>query len=115
LKREKGNKSTVGLIGLTEKKSFLQKIALWIRANLFIPDARKYWRSFAYKKALQIIEAENIDAIITTGPPHSTHLIGKKLKEKTNIPWIADFRDPWISIYYNKFLPRTLRTKRKDF
>lgn len=114
LKREKGSKSTTGMIGLTEKKTVFKKSALWVRANLFIPDARKYWVSFAYKKALEIIEKENIDAIITTGPPHSTHLIGKKLKEKINIPWIADFRDPWVNIFYNKFFPRTTRTKRKD-
>ncbi|MCF8363244.1 MAG: glycosyltransferase family 4 protein [Prolixibacteraceae bacterium] len=114
LKKEKGDKSTIGLIGLTDKKTFLKRMSLWIRANFFIPDARKYWRLFAYKKAKKIIKTNNIDAIVTTGPPHSTHLIGYKLKKNTNIPWIADFRDPWINIFYNKFFPRTSRTQRKD-
>ncbi|MEJ2628853.1 MAG: hypothetical protein P8078_09880, partial [bacterium] len=82
------------------KRSFLQYILRFIRGNFFIPDARVGWNGFAYRKAKDIIKKYKIDTIITTSPPHSTQLIGLKLKKKFNIPWIADFRDPWTDIYY---------------
>jgi len=85
-------------------KGFLEKINIWIRGNFFIPDPRKGWNKFAIKKALEIINTENISAIITTSPPHSTQLIGLLLKKWTGLPWIADFRDPWTDIYYYKDL-----------
>lgn len=77
-----------------------QKVARFIRGNFFIPDARKSWNKYAYEAALKIIKTEDIDTVITTGPPMSTHLIGIKLKKKLGIKWIADFRDPWTDIYY---------------
>ncbi len=83
------------------------RMASWIRANIFIPDARYGWVFTARRKALKVIQKENIDAIITTGPPHSTHFIGKYVNRKTGIRWIADFRDPWSHVYYNQVLPRT--------
>lgn len=82
------------------KNSFTQRILRFIRGNFFLPDARKGWNKYALKAASQLILAEKISLVITTGPPHSTHLIGKKLKDKHNITWIADFRDPWTDIYY---------------
>lgn len=78
-----------------EKKSLLSRIFPWMRGNLFIPDPRVFWVRSATDFALRILESNNIDAIITTGPPHSVHLIGRKLKKKSGLPWIADFRDPW--------------------
>lgn len=78
-----------------ETKKGLLKIIQSIRSNLFIPDAYKGWNTFAIKKATQIINDNNIKTVITTSPPHSSHLIGLSLKEKLNIKWIADFRDPW--------------------
>lgn len=111
---KRGKQLGTGLIGLESKKGIMKRILLYIRANYFIPDARKGWIKFAYKKALEIIEQENISAIITTGPPHSTHLVGLKIKRKFDIGWIADFRDPWTNIFYNKFFPRTNLTIRKD-
>lgn len=78
-----------------------------IRGNLFIPDARRGWNFYAKGEALKISKEEEIDAVVTTGPPHSTHLIGLYLKRKTGIGWIADFRDPWAEIFYNKELRRT--------
>ena len=89
------------------KKSFLQTILRFIRGNFFIPDARIGWNKFAYKKAKEIISEYNIDTVITTSPPHSTQLIGLKLKKNLNINWIADFRDPWTDIYYYKDLLHT--------
>ena len=112
-----GNKNpiSVGMIGISESKSsFITRMGKYIRANFLLPDARKGWNNYAYKKAAKIIKSENIDIIITTGPPHSTHLVGQKLKKNFNVKWIADFRDPWVNIYYNKYLPRTEQTIEKD-
>jgi glycosyltransferase involved in cell wall biosynthesis len=94
--------------------NFFQKIARFIRGNFFIPDSRKGWIDFAYKKAIEVLERENIDSVITTSPPHSTQLIGLKLKETLNIKWIADLRDPWTDIYYYKSMLHTKWAKRKD-
>lgn len=96
------------------RPNFLQKIARFIRGNFFIPDSRKGWNDFAYKKAVKLLEKENIDTVITTSPPHSTQLIGLKLKETLNIKWIADLRDPWTDIYYYKSMLHTKWAKRKD-
>ena len=86
--------------------SLKQKIARFIRGNFFLPDARRGWNKHAYHQAIQIIQEEKIDAVITTGPPMSTHLVGQKLKKRFHLHWIADFRDPWTDIYYyNKMYP----------
>ena len=111
--RQKGKSTGVGMVGMQEQ-SFIQKLALYIRANYFIPDARKGWKNYALKKAKAIIQEEGIEAIITTGPPHSAHMIGLDLKQQTSLPWIADMRDPWTTVFYNAFFPRTESTKRKD-
>lgn len=88
--------------------TFLKKLGIWIRANLFIPDARIGWKPFAFQKAKEIVNELNIDTIITTGPPNSTHLIGYKLKSNdSSLHWIMDMRDPWSKIFYNEELPRT--------
>lgn len=80
----------------TGKKSFFQKVSSWIRGNFFIPDARIFWVKPSTKILADLITANNIDKIITTGPPHSIHLIGLNLKKRNpSIHWIADFRDPW--------------------
>jgi len=89
--------------------SLKQKISRFIRGNFFLPDSRKGWNKYAYEKALELIEKHDIKTVITTSPPHSTQLIGLKLKKKLNIKWIADMRDPWTDIYYyNNFYPTTL-------
>jgi glycosyltransferase involved in cell wall biosynthesis len=83
---------------------FVKKILHFIRGNFFIPDSRRGWNLFAYRKARDIIAKYNIDTVITTSPPHSTQLIGLKLKRKIRVKWIADLRDPWTDIiYYNIF------------
>jgi glycosyltransferase involved in cell wall biosynthesis len=93
--------------------SFKGKIFRFIRGNFFIPDPRKGWNKFAFRKACEIIETEGIKHIITTGPPHSTQLIGLKLKKKYPlIKWISDFRDPWTDIYYYElFYPSFIARK----
>jgi glycosyltransferase involved in cell wall biosynthesis len=82
------------------KPKLSEKIMRFIRGNFFLPDARKGWNKYACKAAGSLIETDKIDAILTSSPPHSTQLIGLKLKKKYGLPWIADMRDPWTDIYY---------------
>ena len=100
--------------GAVSKKSWFSKIAAFIRGNFFIPDARKGWNPYAKTMAEKYIQKEGIQKIITTGPPHSTHLIGLQLKAQFGIQWWADFRDPWIDIFYNKDLYRNPWAQKKD-
>lgn len=111
---KKGNTGTVGMANIKDSKGLISRLSLWVRANIFIPDARMGWVPFAYKRAKKLIEEEGIDVVFTTGPPQSTHLVGLKLKKKLGIPWVMDLRDPWTGIYYNKFLPRTRLARNKD-
>lgn len=79
------------------------KISRFIRGNFFIPDPRRGWNKFAFKKACELIETREISHIVTTSPPHSTQLIGLHLKKRfPEITWIADLRDAWTDIYYYK-------------
>ena len=102
--KNKIKKISSGLIPNQKKQTFLEKILLWVRGNLFIPDARIYWVKPSVKYLQKYIHENNIETIITTGPPHSLHLIGLELKQKLNLQWIADFRDPWTTIGYQKEL-----------
>jgi len=95
-----------GSLEINPTDSPFKKISIWIRLNLVIPDARKIWNKFAYQAAREELFTNKYDAVITTGPPHSTHLIGLKLKKKYNINWIADFRDPWTQMGYLKNVKR---------
>jgi hypothetical protein len=80
----------------TGKKSFFQKVSSFIRGNFFIPDARVFWVRPSVTFLHDFLKANQIKKIITTGPPHSMHLIGLALKKKDpSLRWIADFRDPW--------------------
>lgn len=101
-------------VATDSKKSFFQKFSAFVRANYFLPDARVGWKPYAIREASKIIGKGGIDAIITTGPPHSTHLSGQALKKKFNLPWIADFRDPWTEIFNNQYLPFTKHSIARD-
>ena len=102
--KNKTKKISSGIIPNQKKQSFLDKTFLWIRGNLFIPDARVFWVKPSVSYLEKYIRENNIDTIITSGPPHSLHLIGLELKQKLNIKWFADFRDPWTTIGYHKSL-----------
>jgi glycosyltransferase involved in cell wall biosynthesis len=102
-----------GFAGET-KQGLFQRISRYVRGNFFIPDARIGWNRYALKKARKVIAEQKIDLVITTGPPHSTHLVGLQLKKHAGVKWIADFRDPWTEVYYNKLMYRTQRSDRKD-
>lgn len=96
-----------GIIPKTEKQSALQRIMLYVRGNYFIPDARKSWVKPSVQFLTDYLQKEGINTVITTGPPHSMHLIGLELKSQMDIKWIADFRDPWTTIGYHKQLKLT--------
>jgi len=106
-------KISSGIIPNQRKQSLIQKMMLWVRGNLFIPDARVLWVKPSVKYLSKYIQENNIDTVITTGPPHSLHLIGLQLKEKLNVKWIADFRDPWTTIGYHKALKLTEASAKK--
>lgn len=102
--KNKTKKISSGIIPNQKKQSFLDKLFLWIRGNLFIPDARVFWVNPSVAFLENYIIENEIDTIVTSGPPHSLHLIGFKLKQKLNVKWLADFRDPWTTIGYHKSL-----------
>ncbi|MEO0039001.1 MAG: hypothetical protein RIQ59_2212 [Bacteroidota bacterium] len=102
--KKQTQKISSGIIPAAKKQSFLEKLLLWIRGNLFIPDARKYWVNPSIVYLKKYIQENNIDTIVTSGPPHSLHLIGLKLQEELDVKWFADFRDPWTTIGYHKAL-----------
>jgi len=87
-----------GIVGEGSNPSMKKKFMNWFRGNFFIPDPRVYWRNPSVKFLQNYLKDHPVDLMITTGPPHSMHLIGLDLKKKVNIPWIADFRDPWSQL-----------------
>ncbi len=97
----------------TQKQSLIAKALLYVRGNYFIPDARKFWVKPSVTFLQKHIQENNITTIITTGPPHSVHLIGLQLKKQLNIKWIADFRDPWTTIGYHQKLKLTKKSAQK--
>ena len=109
--KKKETKTSAGF--LNPNPSFFGKVLQYVRANYFIPDARKYWIKPSIKVLKKYLSENKIDAIITTGPPHSLHLIGLQLKKQLGIKWIADFRDPWTDIDYFHQLPLTQKSKEK--
>ena len=102
--KNKTKKISSGIIPNQKKQSLLDKVFLWIRGNFFIPDARIFWVKPSVAYLEKYILENDIDTIITSGPPHSLHLIGLELKQKLNVKWFADFRDPWTTIGYHKSL-----------
>ncbi|MBO5980651.1 MAG: glycosyltransferase family 4 protein [Bacteroidales bacterium] len=95
-----------------QNKSFAQKAAMWVRGNFFRPDPRCLWIKPSVKFLKKYLEEHPVDLIVSTGPPQSMHLIGRKLARETGLPWIADFRDPWTKIFYFKHLSMTRLTER---
>jgi len=108
-KKDKSKIPSAGF-AIDEEKGIISRFSRFVRGNFFIPDPRKGWNRYAFEKACEIIETQKIDRLITTSPPHSTQLIGLRLKKKYPVMrWIADLRDPWTDIYYyDKFYPTFL-------
>ena len=103
----------VGFASESKKTGWKEKLSVWIRGNCFIPDARCWWVKPSAKYLKNYLKAHPVDAIISTGPPHSMHLIALKLKQSMDIPWIADFRDPWTEIDFYDDLHLTRWADRK--
>jgi len=95
-----------------QEKSFLQKAAMWIRGNFFRPDPRCLWIGPSVRFLKKYLKEHPVDLIVSTGPPQSMHLIGRKLARETGLPWVADFRDPWTRIFYFKHLSMTAATRK---
>mgnify|MGYP000609561328 CR=1 FL=1 len=103
--RKKNEKVQAGFINEHKKKSRLENIAVWLRGNIFIPDARRFWIGPGFKHLKKWLAENNVDALVSTGPPHSTHLIALKAKKHFGLPWLADFRDPWTQIdFYDQLM-----------
>ena len=90
----------------SKNDTFFTKIARWVRYNLVVPDGRIGWYSGAVKKGRELLCSQNFDLIFSSGPPHSVHLIGRKLAKKSGTNWVADFRDPWTDGFYYLENPR---------
>jgi glycosyltransferase involved in cell wall biosynthesis len=98
MRKKKTETVNQGFLSEGKENTLLQSAMIWVRGNFFIPDARKFWIKPSISYLSDYIIKNKIDAIISTGPPHSMHLIAMGLKQKFNLPWIADFRDPWTQI-----------------
>lgn len=88
--------------------------ARFVRGNFFIPDARRGWNGYAITAARKLLNDHDISLVLTTGPPHSTHLIGLELQARQKVKWVADMRDPWTEVYYNYDMPRSALAQRYD-
>lgn len=110
-----GDSKTIssGIIAKEQEQSAIQKLMLFVRGNFFIPDARKFWFKPSVNYLKSVLEKEMFDVLITTGPPHSLHLIGLELQKSVGVKWIADFRDPWTEIGYQKKLKLTQSSRQK--
>lgn len=104
-----------GQFETSKKQGILSRVSVFIRGNFFIPDARMFWIKPSTKFLEKYMNEYDIDTLVTTGPPHSMHLIGLGLKQikKDKIKWIADFRDPWTQISYYSQLKLTQRSDQK--
>ena len=102
---KKGQVINAGFISEDKKKGWKDKLSVWIRGNFLIPDPRKFWVRPSLKFLSNYLRKNPVDVIVTTGPPHSMHLIAMRLKKHfPNIKWVADFRDPWTNIDFYKDL-----------
>ena len=109
----KGERVNAGFLSEGEKPPRKEGLSVWVRGNLFIPDARKFWIGPSIRFLKNYLKAHPVDAMISTGPPHSMHLIALGLHRELGIPWIADFRDPWTEIDFYDQLRLTRWADRK--
>ncbi len=103
--KKKGERVYSGFMNEGEKPSLTQRASVWIRGNLFIPDARKFWIRPSTRVLSRWLQQNEVAALFSSGPPHSTHLIARALKRTFDLPWLADFRDPWTNIdFYDQLM-----------
>lgn len=104
LTRQKGERLAPGFASAKRKNGSLERFMVWLRGNLLIPDPRVFWVGPSVRYLQRYLKRNPVRVIVTTGPPHSLHLIGRRLKKRTGIPWLADFRDPWTNIDFYREL-----------
>jgi len=105
---KKNQAINAGFISENKKQGWKDKLSIWIRGNFLIPDPRRFWIKPSVRFLSDYLKENPVDAVITTGPPHSMHLIGMGLKKNfPSLPWVADFRDPWTNIDFYKDLNLT--------
>lgn len=107
LGKKKEEKINAAFLSETKKNKYLENLSVWIRGNFFIPDARRFWIKPSVSFLQKYLANHPVDMIISTGPPHSMHLIAMSLAKQFKIPWLADFRDPWTNIDFYKDLRLT--------
>jgi glycosyltransferase involved in cell wall biosynthesis len=112
-KVKKQGKSHPGRLLEQPKRGMLEQLAIWLRANVLVPDPRVFWVRPSVKFLSDLVQSGQFQAVITTGPPHSLHLIGLQLKQRFGLPWIADFRDPWSQWEFLDTLPMLPAVRRK--
>ncbi len=110
---KKDERINAAFLSERKKPKLSEQLAVWLRGNLFIPDARRFWIRPSIKFLLDYLRQNPVDVIISSGPPHSMHLIAKALKERLHLPWLADFRDPWTGIDFYQDLKLTPAADRK--
>ena len=112
--RKKEDKINASFLNENKKTGFTEKVSVWIRGNFFIPDARKFWIKPSINYLSDYIQKNQIDYVISSGPPHSMHLIALGLKKRhSDLKWVADFRDPWTNIdFYEKLMLTTWADKK---
>ncbi|MCB0756391.1 MAG: glycosyltransferase family 4 protein [Flavobacteriales bacterium] len=110
---QKDKKIGAGFVSEKKEPGLLHKISVWVRGNFFIPDARKFWIKPSVQYLSEYLKANPVDAVVSTGPPHSMHLIALGLKKQLGVKWIADFRDPWTNIDFYKELMLSSQSDRK--
>ena len=96
--KKKADAVEVGHVG---GKLGFKRVARWLRGNVFLPDARIGWVPFASRAVRKLVQEQKFDAIMSTGPPHSSHLVGMAAYKVSKLPWVVDMRDPWVEIYYS--------------
>jgi len=111
--RRKSETISVSFSG-ESRPNLRQRFGRWIRGNVFLPDARVGWVPFALQEARRLVGEAFFDAVMTTGPPHSTHLVGLRVARRSSLPWLADFRDPWTGIDFSHLLPTHALARRID-
>ena len=99
----------------SQKKSWKQRLMLWVRSNFFVPDPRAGWVRPSVRFLEEYLREHPVDAVVTTGPPQSVHLIGRGLHRRLGVPWVADFRDPWTRMFFFKDLPLLPWVRRRHF
>ncbi len=92
-----------GFIG-SGGKSLKERLSLFIRSNFFIPDPKMLWINPSARYLKKYLAQHPVEVIVSTGPPHSMHLIARKVSRATAIPWVADFRDPWTKMFTFKYM-----------